>query len=97
LVGIVGTAVTVLEGMMLEVAHLDTVESHITDAIKNSVNFEWIRLIGCSLHYQRTEDEIVRGVTRISISWWYKRKNKSLDEATWQKAIKRKLQIFLHQ
>jgi hypothetical protein len=60
LVEIVGTAVTVLESMMLEVAHLDTVKTHITDAIKKSVNFEWIRLTGCSVQYQRIVDEIVR-------------------------------------
>jgi hypothetical protein len=97
LVETVGTAVTVLEGMMLEVAHLDTVKSRITGAIKESVNFEWIRLTGCSVHYQRIENVIVRDVTRISILWWCKRKNGSLGEATRQKALKRKLQIFLHQ
>jgi hypothetical protein len=79
------------------VTHLDTVESLITHAIKESVNFEWIMLTGCSVHYQGTEDEIVRGVTRISIPWWCKQKNESLGEATRQKALKRKLQIFSHQ
>jgi hypothetical protein len=97
LVETVGTAVTVLEGMMLEVAHLDTVKCRITGAIKESVNFEWIRLTGCSVHHQRIQNEIVRGVTRISILCWCKRKNESLGEATRQKALKRKLQIFLHQ
>ena len=60
----VGTAVTILEGLMLEVAHLDTVKSCITSASKESVSFNWIRLIGCPLHHQRTEDEIVRSVTK---------------------------------
>jgi uncharacterized protein YjbI with pentapeptide repeats len=69
LVETVGAAVIVLEGMMLEVAHLETVKSSITDAIKESVNFDRIRLTGCSLHHQRLEDAIVRGVTRIG-SWW---------------------------
>jgi hypothetical protein len=59
----------VLEGMILEVADLETVESRITDAIQETVNFDGIRLTGCSLYFQRTEDEIVRGVTRISILW----------------------------
>ena len=62
---LVETAVTVLEDMISEVAHLDTVESCITDAVKESVNIEWIRLTGCPLHHQRIEDKIVRSVTRI--------------------------------
>jgi predicted metal-binding protein len=39
LVETVGTAVCILEGMILEVAHLDTVEACITSAIKKGVNF----------------------------------------------------------
>ena len=97
LVETVGTAVTVLEDMISEVAHLDTVESCITNAIKESVNFEWIRLTGCPLHHQRIEDEIVRSVTRISIPWWCKRKNESLGKATRWKALKRKVQVLSHQ
>jgi len=30
---------------------------------------------------------IVRGVTRIAIPWWCKRKNRSLNEAKMQRAI----------
>ena len=97
LVESVGSAVTVLEGMISEVAHLQTVELRITDAIKESVNFNWIRLTGCSLHYQRIEDEIVRSVISISIPWWCKRKNAALSEATRLKGLKRKLQILSHQ
>jgi len=93
----VGTAVTILEGLILEVAHLDTVKSCITSAIKESISFDWIRLTGCPLHRQRIEDEIVRSVTKISISWWCKQKNESMGEATRQKAVKRKLQILSHQ
>jgi hypothetical protein len=49
-----GTAVTILEftRMMAEVTHLNSVEQHITGAIKNSTDFEWIRYAGCSLHHQ---------------------------------------------
>ena len=67
LVETVGTAVTILKGVISEVAHLDTVKSCITSAIQESVSFDWIRLTGCPLHHQRTEDEIVRSVTKISI------------------------------
>jgi hypothetical protein len=35
----VGTAVTLMECMMAEVAHLNLVEQHITAAIKNSIDF----------------------------------------------------------
>ena len=65
----VGTAVTILEGLIMEVAHLDTVKSCIASAFKESVSFDWIKLTGCHLHHQRTEDDIVRSVTKISIPW----------------------------
>jgi len=42
LVETVGTAVTVIEGMISEVAHSDMVESCITGGIKESVNFDWV-------------------------------------------------------
>jgi hypothetical protein len=74
----VGTAVTNLEDMLSEVAHLHAVEASITNAIKKSVNFNCIRLTGFSVHHQMIEDEIVKIVTRISISWWYNQKNESL-------------------
>ena len=90
----IGTAVNILEGMISEVAHLDTVKCCITSAIKESVSFNWIMLTGCPLHHQRIEDEIVRSVTRISIPWWCKQKNESLGEATGQKVVKRKFQIY---
>ena len=94
LVETVGTAVTILKGVISEVAHLDTVKSCITVA---SVSFHWIRMTGFPLHHQRIEDEIVRSVKKISFPWWCKRKNESVDEATRQKAVKRKLQILSHQ
>jgi hypothetical protein len=97
LVDTVGIAVNILEGMILEVAHLDTVEACITSAIKENVCFEWIRLTSCSVHHQRIEDEIMRCVTRISIPWWYKQKNESLGEASMWKTLKKKVQILMHQ
>jgi hypothetical protein len=42
LVETVGTAVTLMECMMPEVAHLSSLEQHITAAIKNSIDFEWM-------------------------------------------------------
>jgi hypothetical protein len=51
LVETVGTAVTILEGMILEVAQLDTVKCCITSAIKESVSLDWIRLTDCPLHH----------------------------------------------
>jgi hypothetical protein len=82
---------------MSMVAHFDSVELCVTDAIKKGVDFDWVRSAGCSLHYQGIEDGIVRGVTRIAISWWCKKKNQSMNKATKQKVLKRKFQILSHQ
>jgi hypothetical protein len=78
LVSTVGSAVTVLESLMSEVGHFKSVELHVANAIRTSVDFDWIRLTGCSLHYQGLEEGIVTGVTRILIPWWCKWKNQSL-------------------
>jgi hypothetical protein len=40
LVKTVGAAVTLMESMMTEVAHLNSVKQHITAVIKNSIDFE---------------------------------------------------------
>ena len=61
------------------------------------IDFDWIRSAGCSLHQQRIEDGIVRGVTSISIPWWCKQKNQLMNKTTRQKLIKRKFQILSHQ
>jgi hypothetical protein len=92
----VGTAVTVLENMSM-VAHFDSVELYVTDAVKKGVDCEWIRSAGCSLHYQRIEDGIVRVVTGIAIPWWCKKKNQLMNKATRQKVLKRKYQVESHQ
>jgi hypothetical protein len=97
LVETLGTCITLLENMMAEVAHLSSVEQRVTAAIKKSVDFDWIRSTGCSLHYQGLVDGIVSGVTRISIPWWRKRKNRSVIEAVRQRATKRKINILSHQ
>jgi len=78
------------------VAHLESVELYVADAIKKGVDFDWIRQAGCSLHYQGIEDGIVRGVTRISVPWWCKQKNQSMSKASRQ-VLKRKFQILSHQ
>ena len=91
----VSASVTVLDGMMAEVAHTYSVEEKITAAIKNTVDFGWIQS-GCSLHHQEIVDGIARCVTRISIPWWCKRKNRSLMEASRQRARRRKMKILSH-
>jgi hypothetical protein len=53
LVETVGAVVILVESVMTEMAHLNSVEQHITAAIKNSTDFEWIRCTGCSLHHQQ--------------------------------------------
>jgi hypothetical protein len=97
LVETVGTSVTLLEYMMAEVAHLSSVKQCITVAIKNSVNFDWIRSTGCSLHYQGLVDGIVSGVIKISIPWWCKQRNRLVIEAVRQRATKKKIKILSHQ
>jgi hypothetical protein len=97
LVETVATAVTVLENVMSIVAHFNSVELYVTDAIKKGVDFDWIRSTGCSLHYQETEDGIVRDVTRFAIPWLCKKRNQSMNKATKQKVLKRKFQILLNQ
>jgi hypothetical protein len=67
----VGAAVTLMESVMTEMAHLNLVEQHITTAIENSTDFEWIRRTGCSFHHQRILDGIVRGLMRVYFPLWY--------------------------
>ena len=81
---------------MAKVAHMGSVEEKMTVAIKATVDFGWIGSSGCSLHSQKIVDGFVRGVTRIAIPWWCKRKNRSLNEAKRQRTIKRKLTILSH-
>jgi hypothetical protein len=83
--------------MMADVAHLISVEQRIRVSIKNNADFDWIRSICCSLHYQVLVDDIVSGATKISIPWWRKRKNQLVIETVRQRAIKRKMDILLHQ
>ncbi|PNF15012.1 hypothetical protein B7P43_G17781 [Cryptotermes secundus] len=85
-----------MESVMSEVAHFNSVEQHITAAIKSNIDFEWIRCTGCSLHYQRIVDGIVRCLTRIYIPWWCKRTNRLMTEAARQRATERKMKILSH-
>jgi hypothetical protein len=71
----VGTAATVLENVMSMVANLDSVELHVTDAIYQGVDLDWIRSAGCSLHHQGIMDGIMKGVTRFSVPWWCKKRS----------------------
>jgi hypothetical protein len=75
LVETLGAAVILMKSMMTEVAHLNSVEQHITAAIKNSIDFEWNRCTGCLLHHQQIIDGNVRGLTRIYIPWWCRQRN----------------------
>jgi hypothetical protein len=96
LVETVGASVTVLDGMMAEVAHTYSVEEIITAAIKNTVDFGWIQSSGCSLHHQEIVDSIARSVSRMFIPWWCKRRSRSLMEESRQRARRRKMKILSH-
>jgi hypothetical protein len=96
LVETISASVTVLEGMMAEVAHTDSVEEKITAEIKKTIHFGWIQSDCCSLHHQELVDGIVQIVTRISIPCWSKRTNRSLIEANRKGASWRKMKILSH-
>ncbi|PNF39900.1 hypothetical protein B7P43_G00921 [Cryptotermes secundus] len=70
---------------------------HITAAVKSTIDLEWIRCTGCSLHYQGIVDGIVRCLTRIYIPWWCKRTNRLMTESARRRATKRKNKILTHQ
>ena len=81
---------------MADVAHLHSVEEKITAAIKNTVDFGWIQSSGCLLHHQEIVYGIAQSVTRISIPWWCKQRNRSLMEASRQRATRRKMKSLSH-
>jgi hypothetical protein len=82
-----------MESVMAEVAPLNLVEQHITAAIKNTTDFEWIGCTGCSLDHQQT----VGGVVIIYIPWWCKQTNWLMTETARQMATKRKMKNLAHQ
>ena len=90
LVETVGASISVLESKIAKVPHMGSVEEKITFAIKEIVDFRWIGSSGCSLHSQKIVDGIVRGITRIAVPWWCKRKNRSMNEDKRQTATMRK-------
>jgi hypothetical protein len=96
LVETVGAAVTLMKSTMTEVANLNSVEHHITAAIKNSIDFEWIRCSGCSIHHQQLIDGLMRGLVRIYILWWCRQRNRLMSEAARQRATKIKTNTLAH-
>jgi hypothetical protein len=91
----VNASVTVLERMMAEAAHTDSVEERITAEIKKTVDFGWIRCDCCLLHHQDIAHGIVGSVTRITTPWC-KRKNWSRMEASRYRATQRKNKNHSH-
>jgi hypothetical protein len=92
----VNTSVTLLEGMMAEVAHTHSVGEKITAAIKNIIDFGWIQSSGCSLHHQEIIDGVAQSITRMFIPWWCKRRNRSMMEESRQRSRMRKIKILSH-
>jgi hypothetical protein len=62
-----------METMKAAVTNLNSVEQCITTAIKDSVDFEWIRSVSCSLH-QTIVFRLMGGITRTFIPCWCKQK-----------------------
>ena len=75
----VGASIYLLESKMAKVANMGSVEGKMTVAIKETVDFGCIGSSACSLHSQITVHDIVRGVTRIAIPWWCKRKTQVIE------------------
>jgi hypothetical protein len=65
----VNASITVLDGIMADVAHAHSVEEKITAAIKNTVDFLCTQSSGYLLHHQEIVDVIAQNVTRIAIPW----------------------------
>jgi hypothetical protein len=70
LVETVDIAITLMESMLAEVTHLSSVEQHITAAIKNSIDLEWIKCIGCSIHHQLIAETTVHSRALVSNLWY---------------------------
>jgi len=88
--------VTVLEGMMAEVAHTYSAKGKTTAAIKNTVDFGRIQSSGCLLQHQEIVDGIAWSFSRLSIPWWCKNRNRSLMEASRQRATRREMKTLSH-
>jgi len=81
--------------MMADVTHTHSVEDKIKAAITRTVDFASIQSSG-SLHHHEIVDDTAWSVTRIDIPWLRKRRNRSLMEASRQRATRRNLIILLH-
>jgi hypothetical protein len=68
-----------------KIAHTHSVEK-ITAAVKNTTDFGWIQSSGYSLHHQEIVNGTAWSVTSISIPWWRKQRNRSLLEASRNRA-----------
>ena len=96
LVETVSASISQLESKMAKVAHMGSVEEKMTVASKKTFNVGWIGSSGCLLHSRKIVDVIVRDITRIAIPWWCKQTNRSVSEASMQRATKRKMTILSH-
>jgi hypothetical protein len=83
-------AISLLESKLARFAHMGSIEEKMTVAIKETIDFGWIRSSGCSIYGQIIVDGVVRCITRIAIPWWCKRTNRSVSE--WVKQVGRGLQ-----
>jgi hypothetical protein len=76
----VNAAISTLEPKLAKVAHMGSVEEKMTVAIKETIDFEWIRSSGCTLHGHIIVNVVVRGITKTTIPWWCKQTNRSVSE-----------------
>jgi hypothetical protein len=92
----VTASISLLMSTMANVVHMGSVEEKMTVAIKETVDCGWVGSSGCSRHSQKIVDDSMRGITRIANPWWCKRTNRSVSEASRQRATKRKMKTLFH-
>jgi len=96
MVDTVNASISLFVSKMAKVAHVGSVEEKMTVAIKETVDFGWVGSSGCLLHSQKIGDGIMRDITRIANQWWCKQTNRSVSEASRQRATKRNMKILSH-
>jgi len=87
-------SLSLLVSKMSKVAHVGSVEEKMTVAIKETVDYGWVGFSGCTPHSQKIVDGVMRVTTRIANPQWFKRTNRSVSEASRQRATKRKMKIL---
>lgn len=91
----VGSAATILETTLPEVAHGSAVMSNLMSVMKVHVGVEWLK-VGCPEHAEILTNQILTSVCHISIPWWCTKKNRELSKLAKKRLDTRKMKILRH-